>query len=353
MNVSHRPSAVRPLFGLISAAALAATALPAQALDILLCNDDGLTAANLRALQQRLSAAGHSVLVAAPVDNQSGRGGYIAFLQPVPALTGNERGAKALGLAAGSPGVGTDPTDSSVAYVNATPVAACLYGIDVQAPARWGKTPDLVISGPNEGNNTGHINASSGTFNNLVYAINRGLSAIAVSDAVSTQVTWSSSLPAAHRAFEVADIVVRLVDDVLLGRPSLHRHASAGRRLLPEGLGLNVNIPAFTAGNGAALPIAVTHIGQATAYAPAFYARLSDSPVAAAYGLNLPVPGVSLATGGSVLPSGVTLPKDGSATSEGNVVAQGAAVTVSPVQGVPEASRHFEGWLQGRLNRGH
>lgn len=86
---------------------------------------------------QRLQAAGHSVSVSAPVDNQSGRGGYFAFLQPVPALTGNEGSARALGLPAGTPGVGRDPSDADVAYVNGTPVAVCLHGIDVHAPAKW------------------------------------------------------------------------------------------------------------------------------------------------------------------------------------------------------------------------
>jgi len=32
---------------------------------------------------------------------------------------------------------------------------ACLYGVDVLAPATWGAFPDLVISGPNEGDNMG------------------------------------------------------------------------------------------------------------------------------------------------------------------------------------------------------
>ena len=182
-------------------AALAGVALPAQALNILLCNDDGISAANMRALKQQLQAVGHSVIVAAPIDNQSGRGGYIAFLQPVPALSGNERSAKVLGLPAGTAGVGVDPSDADVHYVNGTPVAACLYGIDVKSRAKWGTAPDLVISGPNEGNNTGHINPSSGTFNNLLYAINRGLPALAVSDAATSQVNWVPGLSPASRAF--------------------------------------------------------------------------------------------------------------------------------------------------------
>ncbi|NCZ47198.1 MAG: hypothetical protein EBX59_06460, partial [Betaproteobacteria bacterium] len=33
-------------------------------MNILLCNDDGITAANIRALKARLVAAGHSVVIA-------------------------------------------------------------------------------------------------------------------------------------------------------------------------------------------------------------------------------------------------------------------------------------------------
>lgn len=333
-------------------AALASAALPAHALNILLCNDDGISAANLRALKQQLLAAGHSVIVTAPIDNQSGRGGYIAFLQPVPALSGNERSAKALGLPAGTAGVGTDPADADVHYVNGTPVAACLYGIDVKASEKWGTPPDLVISGPNEGNNTGHINASSGTFNNLLYAINRGLPALAVSDAATSQVNWGNALPPASRAFEVADVVVRLLDEVLDAKPPRH-HAERRplRRLMPEGLGLNVNVPLFATGAGPTLRFAVTNVGVATAYAPAFYARLSDSPLAVASGVNVPLPGIALAAGGTVLPSGTVIPKDDDRNAEGNVVAAGGLVTVSPVQGVPEASRRYEAWLKSRLGR--
>lgn len=341
----------RPSISWACLAAILAVA-PAQARNILLCNDDGIVAANVRALQQRLSEAGHSVIVAAPADNQSGRGGYISFLRPVPALTGTERSALALGLSAGTPGVGQDPNDANVHYVNGTPVAACLYGIDVVARAKWGAAPDLVISGPNEGNNTGHINPSSGTFNNLLYAINRGLPALAVSDAATSQVNWSASLPATARAFEVADIVVRLLDQVLqMPRPHQAAERSSNRPLMPAGIGLNVNVPAFAAGSGPTLPFALTHVGLATAYAPAFFARLSDSPLAVASGVNLPLPGISLAPMGTVLPSGGTLPQDTDGQSEGNAMARGGVVAISPVQGVPEVSPAHQAWLKERVRR--
>jgi hypothetical protein len=120
---------------------------------------------------------------------------------------------------------------------------------------------------------------------------------------------------------------------------------------MPAGIGLNVNVPPFTAGSGTTLPFAVTQVGLATAYAPAFFAKLSDSPLAVGAGVNLPLPGISLAPMGSVLPSGNTLPQDADAKSEGNTIARGGVVAISPVQGVPEASQRFEAWVRARICR--
>jgi hypothetical protein len=43
-----------------------------------------------------------------------------------------------------------------------------------------------------------------------------------------------------------------------------------------------------------------------------------------------------------VPPSGTVVPKDDDRHAEGNMVARGGAVTISPVQGVPEASLQYE-----------
>src|SRR5262249_11220647 len=154
-----------------------------------------------------------------------------------------------------------DPADPNVSYVNGSPVMACLYGIDVKAPKTFGKLPDLVISGPNEGNNTGHINSSSGTVNNVYYAINRSLPAIGVSDAATTQMEFTA-LTATSRAYEVADIVRKLVD-------ALDRLRKPNSSVLPAGVGLNVNIPDFAVGAGSGLPYILTQMGIATSTAPA------------------------------------------------------------------------------------
>lgn len=167
------------------------------------------------------------------------------------------------------------PTEPGVYCVNGTPVMACLYGIDVKAPRVFGRAPDLVITGPNEGNNTGHINNSSGTFNTMLYAVNRGLPAVAISDAATTQVTWSTSLAPTARPFEVADIIVKL-------------------------------------------------LGQLTRQ--------------------------SLGGGGTVRPSGTVMPTDRSVRSEANVIESRAAITVSPVQGIPEATGLFLSRMRATLH---
>ncbi|MCW3480984.1 5'/3'-nucleotidase SurE [Neisseriaceae bacterium JH1-16] len=333
----------KPLIWLPLLAALSAPT--AHALNILMCNDDGFTAANLRATALQLKAAGHNVIVSSPADNQSGKGGAMNFLAPIPAVTANERGVTDKALSAGAAGVGTAPDDASVYYVNGTPTMACLYGLDVAAPQVFGKAPDLVISGPNEGANTGMVNMSSGTVSNAYYAINRGLPAIAFNDAIPTITAFASVAgnQSAH-AYEIGTIVVKLVAMLQANQ------SKAGGRLLPPATGLNVNIPLFTAGSGSSLPFILTQMGTATDYAPAFYADLSQNPLAAGYyGQSLAAiqgkPGIGLVSNGvasnaNTLPSGTVVPKDNNPKSEGNVLSQKLGIAVTPMQGVPQASRY-------------
>lgn len=338
------------------AAATVVVATQVHALDILICNDDGFTSANSRALYQRLVNGGHRVILSAPVDNQSGRGGYVAFLAPIPRIavgytdpyTGRSVTPRALRTypsLVGAPGVGNDPLDANISYVNGSPVMACLYGIDVKAPKSFGGAPELVISGPNEGNNLGHINVSSGTVNNTYYAINRNLPAIGVSDAATTSVEYTA-LTSTSRAYEVATIVGEIVD-------ALSKNTRRNReRLLPEGVGLNVNIPDFAPGTGATLPFKLTHMGVATSFAPAFYEDLGQNAFAQAVGIpaGQGLAGIGLASSGATLPSGITIATDSSPTSEGNVIAARNAVSVSPIAGVPEVDERIVGQVRNKLN---
>jgi len=320
------------LLGLVLGAA------QAHALNILLSNDDGFEGAKIRALYQDLKAAGHNVIISAPTQNNSGQGGAINFLVPLGNLSKNTRWGT---VKAGAPGVGQDPGDSNVYYVDGTPVMATLYGLDVVAPAMWGKQPDLMISGPNDGNNLGFINDSSGTFNNALYGTLRGVPSIAVSDADTVAKPYTA-LTASSIEHEKAAIVVKLVAQLM-------QSPASGGRLLPPGVGLNVNLPAFGAGQGGSLPFAFTRLGTATNYQPVFYSKLSDSALAVGAGVNAPLPGVSLVTGPMQPPAGVTLPQDANPLAETNVIAAGGKVTVSVVEGVPQARRSNEDLVKIQL----
>lgn len=328
---------VRPLrwAGLVMALA----AFPAQALQILLTNDDGFETANLRALHGRLKAAGHDVIVAAPTRNNSGTGGWISFLKPVGPLEKDSRHGT---VKAGSPGVGIDPADPDTHYVDGTPVMSLLYGLDVVAPKRWGRQPDLVISGPNEGNNLGAIVVSSGTVSNTLYAVNRGIASIAVSHE-NFRGRPATALADGAIEYEIADIVVRLVTAIEAARE--------GGELLPRGTGLNVNIPRFQPGEGAALAFTMTRVGTASSFQPVFFERLADSPLAVRMQAASDAPGISFVTPElPQVPQGVAIPADDSIESEANAIRE-KVVTISVIAGVPEAKAQDRARVRSRLGR--
>jgi 5'-nucleotidase len=179
----------------------------------------------------------------------------------------------------GLPGEGRD-----FHYVDGTPVAALLQGVDVIAMARWGKAPDLVLSGPNEGQNVGAIILSSGTVSAAQYAAVMGIPAIALSAGANTEAA-SLDNPLSD---EVARRSVELV-------ATLEAKANGGA-LLPAGLALNVNFPDTLD----AARWQLTEIGNYNAYEVGFTANMaaSASPMmqmmAKARGLEVPpLPGVS------------------------------------------------------------
>jgi 5'-nucleotidase len=109
-------------------------------LDILLTNDDGTSAAGIRALRTQLVAAGHRVTLAAPDRNASG---------------------SALSFNWGSVRVTQDPGDPGVFTIGASPATAVVLAATALYPA--GTRPDLVVSGINHGPNSGSLLMLSGT----------------------------------------------------------------------------------------------------------------------------------------------------------------------------------------------
>ena len=123
-----------------------------SALNILVSNDDGFGAANIREFARLLKKAGHKVLVVAPVDNESGQGGRAVFTTSRTLTVPSEYGI----IPAGAPSFGQDPIDSGVWYYNGTPAASVFFALDYVIPRYWNNTtPDIVLNGPNFGTNLG------------------------------------------------------------------------------------------------------------------------------------------------------------------------------------------------------
>lgn len=216
---------------LLAALVLVVPAHSASARNIVIGNDDGLTA-NVKALYDALKAEGHDVIVAVPCSQQSGMGGALKILKPLGPLTAD---CVAGAAKAGDPGAGPMTRaglGKDFYYVDGTPVMAMLYGVDVIANERWGKAPDLVLSGPNIGQNSGAIVVSSGTVSVAQYAMMRGIPAIALS-------AGENSASDAGLANPVSTVVAKrsleLIDQL--------EKASNGSPLLPPRVGLNVNFP--------------------------------------------------------------------------------------------------------------
>jgi 5'-nucleotidase len=295
-------------------------------LKILLANDDGLTA-NIRALRAALVAAGHQVIVAIPCQNQSGKGAAVNFLTPIDTLAKDCRNGAAK---AGAPGVGTIATLPDAWYVDGTPVMATAYGIGVAAPRRWGSAPDLVISGPNEGQNLGAFVIGSGTVSNAQTAMMQGIPAIAISADINT--TDNPVLAA-----EAAQLTLTLL-------ASLQRSGEAGR--LPAGLALNVNLPKFAAGDSAQLQWRTARFGNVEFYRMRFVEDLGADPMAAALGLrDVHKPGISF-----VASDREHLPADADPDSEALMSVQGF-ITVTPMQAGYEMAPAPRQTVEPYLNR--
>ena len=212
---------------------LLVTAGSAQALNILVTNDDGFGSYGITAMQGALEAAGHTVYVSAPADNQSGKSGSInADYGAAVAFTEHVAGKEWA--------VEGTPVDS---------VSAALYGLVPE-----GVNIDLVVSGANDGENVSLFTNASGTVGAAMFAVRRGTPAIAVSvgqdiaslgqisDCVEGDLGciyyWYGIATAnAHAGADTAAALVpALIDAVQEGEGFC------------EGLGLSVNVPsgAFT-----------------------------------------------------------------------------------------------------------
>lgn len=256
-----------------------------DARNIVLTNDDGLTS-NVVALYEELKAAGHDVVVSVPCHNQSGMGAALGIGQPLGPLSEPclNDAAKA-----GDPGAGPMTRAGLPAndffYVDGTPVMAVMFGLDVAGAERWGGPPDLVLSGPNEGQNVGAIILSSGTVSAAQFAAVHGLPAIALSAGSNTKSeTLENPL-----STKVARLSLELI-------AALENNVGETSPLMPQGMALNVNFPDELEGAEWRL----SKIGTYNAYKLGFTANMAESAsptmqaMARERGMEIPpLPGLS------------------------------------------------------------
>lgn len=213
------------LLALLAMGTAPAQALHRQPLRILLTNDDGYSSTYLHQLRQALVAAGHEVTVVAPAADASASGTQInaKFGSTIEAAKQDDGWA-----------VGGSPSDA-VSFGTRVPFA--------------GDPPDLVVSGPNPGENVAAAATYSGTVGAAITAITAGVPAVAVSIARD-----GSAVPSAAQAIQ---FTVRLVDRLA---------ATAGNGpVLPARTALNVNYPVTPNGT-----VSVAHLGSSLPYSAGY-----------------------------------------------------------------------------------
>ncbi|HFP9335460.1 TPA: 5'/3'-nucleotidase SurE [Raoultella planticola] len=197
----------------------ASTQAAEKPLRILLVNDDGCQSVGTTSLQETLAAKGYDVWMVAPDTNQSGIGSAITFK---PGKTFDVK--KVADKRYCFPGTPADAVDFG------------LWGLMKEA------APDLVISGVNDGPNTGMAQVNSGTVSAAARALRYGFPAIAASIGYRfTEQEMKNKWPSTHKYWpDSVDYVVTVVD-------KLNATREPGTALLPKGSGLSINYPPLPA----------------------------------------------------------------------------------------------------------
>jgi len=126
---------------------------------ILLSNDDGVEAPGLATLEAIASTLSDDVWIVAPADEQSGASRKMSLAEPVMVRQHSERRFS----------------------VRGTPSDAVFLGIHDLIP---GKKPDLVLAGVNRGQNLAEDVSVSGTVAAAIQAMQLGVPAVALSQAL-------------------------------------------------------------------------------------------------------------------------------------------------------------------------
>ncbi len=202
---------------LIAAALISAISFTVSAnpLKILIVNDDGCESPGSIQLQEKLAQKGFDVWMVAPATNQSGVGSAITF------KTGKVFDVKKVADKRYCfPGTPADSVDFG------------LQGLLKDNP------PDLVISGVNDGPNTGMAQVNSGTVSAAARAIRYGFPAIAASIGyIYNEDEMKNKWPSTHKYWpDAIDYVVDVVEKI-------NDKPLSDTALLPKGSGLSINYP--------------------------------------------------------------------------------------------------------------
>lgn len=205
---------------------------------ILLTNDDGWAATNIRATYRELKSAGYEVILVAPVSQRSGFGGQFSLPPTVNLTTGGEFDYPP----AGSPSWGHEEDDLNVWYFNGTPASSVAFGLNYVIPKYFdNKTVDLVVAGPNEGTNLSPgMYTLSGTIGATYTAVNRGLPAIAFSGSNSNNSFFKDDEGKEDEELFAPNIYAKKVVDFVGRLFESHKNHPT---LLPITTGINVNFP--------------------------------------------------------------------------------------------------------------
>ncbi|KAF1996681.1 sure-like protein [Amniculicola lignicola CBS 123094] len=208
-------------------------AVSANAAKILMNNDDGFGSGNIREFYRLLKEAGHDVIMVAPAFQQSAQGGRSDFTTFPNLTTPSQYNI----VPAGSPSVGTDPNDSNIWYYNGTPAACNFVALDYVLPRYYEDwTPDLLVSGPNFGVDTGpFVFTLSGTLGATYSAVERSIPAIAFSGS-NPSIAYQNVTNTSNPATWVASVSAKITQQFIDATPK-------GQTILPIGYGVNVNIP--------------------------------------------------------------------------------------------------------------
>ncbi|KAA1132595.1 hypothetical protein PGTUg99_011408 [Puccinia graminis f. sp. tritici] len=208
---------------------------PSSALNILQGNDDGWAECNIRTLYKVLKQRGHQTIISAPVRNKSGTGSRSTEWTPL-----REPGEYDT-VPVGAPGVGHDPADPRVWYVNAFPLDGIRFGLDTLTARFYGGMPDLIVTGPNVGKNTGLQDRFSGTLGAAAFGSRQGVTAIAISADDDNRHGYQTGDSEEKSSEIYAKATMRVLDEFILKMENT-AEGPPNDFVVPAGCVLNINL---------------------------------------------------------------------------------------------------------------